>query len=98
VRLGAQPRPVSAVAASTAPEFATAEAGWSAVTAFAVTPGSHRLPAGVSSAVAPLRRVTGSWGRGYLLDTPLLCVLVTDAGRVLSGAVDPGALYAAAGN
>lgn len=98
VRLGAQPQPASGLDASAAPEFATAEAGWSAVTAFAVTPGGHRLPAGVGSAVAPLRRVTGSWGRGYLLDTPLLCVLVTDAGRVLSGAVDPGALYAAAGN
>jgi hypothetical protein len=97
VRLGAQPRPVSTVDASAAPEFAAAEAGWSAVTAFSVTPGAHRTPAGAAAPPAPLRRVSGSWGRGYLLDTPLLCVLVTDAGRVLSGSVDPATLYAAAG-
>jgi hypothetical protein len=98
VRRGAQPRPVTAVDPSAAPEFAAAEVGWSAITTFSVTPGAHALAAGAAALVAPLRLVSGAWGRGYLLDTPLLCVLVTDAGQVLSGSVAPAALYAAAGN
>ena len=46
---------------------------------------------------AAMRPVSGSWGSGYLLDTPLLCVLITSDGRVLSGSVEPAELYAAAG-
>lgn len=49
-----------------------------------------------------LRRATthvhGSWGRGRLLESDLLSVLVTNNGRVYAGAVDPDALYAAAGS
>jgi outer membrane lipoprotein-sorting protein len=40
--------------------------------------------------------VSGSWGNGRLLDTPLVSVLITDDGRVYAGAVDADTLYAAA--
>lgn len=43
-----------------------------------------------------LTSVSGSWGRGRLLDSSLLSVLITDDGRVFAGAVSPTALYAAA--
>lgn len=41
--------------------------------------------------------VHGSWGHGRLFESSLLSVLITDDGRVYAGAVDPDALYAAAG-
>lgn len=44
-----------------------------------------------------LKPVSGSWGRGRLLDSALVSVLVTDDGRVFAGAVEPSGLYAAAG-
>jgi outer membrane lipoprotein-sorting protein len=43
-----------------------------------------------------LTPVTGSWGKGRLLQSDLLSVLLTDDGRVFAGSVDPDALYAAA--
>ena len=42
-------------------------------------------------------RVHGTWGSGRLLQTKMICVLVTDAGRVVAGAVDPSVLYRAVG-
>ncbi len=42
------------------------------------------------------RHVSGSWGSGRLLRTPLISVLVTSSGRVFSGAVAPDVLYRAA--
>ena len=42
------------------------------------------------------RHVSGSWGSGRLLRTPLVSVLVTRNGRVLIGAVAPDVLYRAA--
>ena len=42
------------------------------------------------------RHVSGSWGSGRLLRTPLVSVLVTRSGRVLIGAVTPDVLYRAA--
>jgi outer membrane lipoprotein-sorting protein len=41
--------------------------------------------------------VSGSWGRGRLLESALFSALLTDDGHVYVGAVDPPALYAAAG-
>jgi outer membrane lipoprotein-sorting protein len=38
--------------------------------------------------------VSGSWGRGRLLTTALLSVLVTSKGQILAGAVTPSVLYA----
>ena len=46
----------------------------------------------ISRVLTPVR---GSWGSGLLLDSPVLTVLVTDAGRVFLGAVDPQVLYSA---
>lgn len=43
-----------------------------------------------------LTPVSGSWGKGWLLDADLVSVLVTDDGRVYAGAVPPAELYAAA--
>ena len=40
--------------------------------------------------------VSGAWGKGRLIDSALLSVLVTSDGRVFAGAVDPTILYAAA--
>ena len=42
------------------------------------------------------RYVSGSWGSGRLLRTPLISMLVTSNGRVLFGAVTPDVLYRAA--
>jgi outer membrane lipoprotein-sorting protein len=42
------------------------------------------------------RRVSGPWGRGRLLRTSLLSVLITSQGRILIGAVTPEVLYQAA--
>jgi outer membrane lipoprotein-sorting protein len=44
-----------------------------------------------------LPEVSGAWGRGRLLTSTLLSVLLTDDGRLLVGAVSPDLLYAAAG-
>jgi outer membrane lipoprotein-sorting protein len=41
--------------------------------------------------------VSGTWGKGQLLRSALLSVLVTQNGRILVGAVDPAVLYTAAG-
>jgi outer membrane lipoprotein-sorting protein len=43
------------------------------------------------------KRVDGSWGSGYLLDSELMSALITDDGRVLVGAVTPSELFVAAG-
>jgi outer membrane lipoprotein-sorting protein len=48
------------------------------------------------SVLNSLTPVAGTWGKGYLLDSALLSVLVTDQGRVLAGAVPAADLYAAA--
>ncbi len=59
-----------------------------------------------AEAIAALRRgavlkaltpVSGTWGRGNLLDSDLLSALITDDGRVFAGAVEPAELFAAAG-
>jgi hypothetical protein len=39
--------------------------------------------------------VKGSWGKGRLLQTSLLSVLVTDTGRIVAGPVEPAVLYRA---
>ena len=49
-----------------------------------------------SSVLQAATHVSGSWGSGRLLRTPLISVLVTSNGRVLFGAVTPDALYRAA--
>jgi hypothetical protein len=39
------------------------------------------------------QQVKGKWGRGRLLVTPIVTVLITTEGQVLAGPVTPGALY-----
>ncbi|MDT4927733.1 MAG: hypothetical protein QOF92_600 [Pseudonocardiales bacterium] len=67
--------------------------GWSTVVGYRA--GSDvKLSGAFARALTP---VSGSWGKGRLLESSLVCALVTDDGRVYTGAVDPEALYAAAG-
>jgi outer membrane lipoprotein-sorting protein len=84
-----------AAADSSEPTVRTTGSGWTSV--LELTPGKSALArltkGGVLNALTP---VSGSWGKGRLLDSALLSVLVTDDGRVFSGAVDPADLYAAA--
>ena len=65
-------------------------------------PASGGITAGDSAAVLhalllSATPVSGSWGSGRLLRTSLVSVLITDSGRMFVGAVQPGVLYAAAG-
>ncbi|MDP9093046.1 MAG: hypothetical protein M3N95_08935 [Actinomycetota bacterium] len=68
--------------------------GWSSVAEYHATAKQVQQVAGPSLSALPT--VQGSWGKGRLLDTPLVCALLTDDGRVFAGSVDPAALYAAA--
>ncbi|GAA0262985.1 LolA family protein [Cryptosporangium japonicum] len=43
-----------------------------------------------------LPKVNGAWGSGRLLESDLLCAVLTDDGRLVFGAVDPERLYEAA--
>jgi outer membrane lipoprotein-sorting protein len=75
-------------------------AGLTAPSGSALAPGNGG--SGDSAAVlnALLRSaapVSGTWGSGRLLRTSLVSVLITDGGRMFIGAVQPGVLYAAAG-
>lgn len=49
-----------------------------------------------TTALQALPEVSGTWGKGRLLQTGLVTVLITDDGRVFSGAVEPAEIYAAA--
>ena len=94
VRRGVEPQLVTDQGdAATAAGLGSPDAGWSAITAFRMDEDGARADVPATSIMQP---VSGSWGRGSLLETPLLCVLVTHDGRVLSGSVDPQALYLAA--
>ncbi len=71
--------------------------GWSRVVRASVSASAVRK-AENSSQLQALTPVSGTWGKGRLLDSSLLSVLVTSDGRVFAGAVDPQVLYAAAGS
>ncbi|MEO9140163.1 MAG: hypothetical protein ABI345_13995 [Jatrophihabitans sp.] len=43
-------------------------------------------------------RESGAWGKGELFASQLVSVLITDNGHIYAGAVDPDALFAAAGS
>jgi outer membrane lipoprotein-sorting protein len=68
--------------------------GWTSIVEYRATP--KQIASSAGPALRSLKPVSGSWGSGRLLDSPLLTALVTDDGRVFAGAVDPQALYAAA--
>jgi len=70
--------------------------GWTSVLCVKGSTVSDKdLPAPASSAVQP-SKVTGGWGKGRLVQLPLVSVLVTNDGRLYAGAVPPDVLYAAA--
>jgi len=47
----------------------------------------------VDAILGALPRVSGSWGSGWLLESALFSLLVTDDGRLLVGAVDADRLF-----
>lgn len=49
----------------------------------------------LTSMLASLPKVSGSWGSGHLFEGTLFSAVLTNDGRVAVGAVDPSALYAA---
>ena len=78
-------------ATSTPSGTKTLGSGWTSVLEL---PSATAGPAVAASKF--LQAVQGGWGSGRLLDTSLICALVTADGRVLAGAVDPSVLYEAA--
>lgn len=52
--------------------------------------------AGANALIGALPKVSGPWGSGHLLQSDLLCAVLTDDGRLVFGAVDPERLYQAA--
>jgi hypothetical protein len=76
--------------------------GHSSVSADAAPGGSGGAALGIGTDVIfnavlhSARHVSGSWGSGRLLRTPLISMLATSNGRVLFGAVTPEVLYRAA--
>lgn len=69
--------------------------GWSAVAAYGSSTVTGTLLAKAARSLLGdgAQRVTGTWGKGRLLETPFVNVLVTSKGRVLAGAVTADALY-----
>jgi outer membrane lipoprotein-sorting protein len=69
--------------------------GWAAV--LRLPDGARGVDAATNvGAFRDLDAVSGHWGRGRLVQSDLLSLLVTHDGRVFAGAVQPGRLYAAA--
>ena len=73
---------------------AVAGSGWTRIASFATGSPVDVRKGQLAQALTP---VSGTWGSGGLLESDLVSVLVTSTGRVFAGAVDPSALYAAAG-
>jgi outer membrane lipoprotein-sorting protein len=86
-------RPAAAVAAPVARRIGS---GWTSVVA--LRPGKADLAKFTAGGMLKaLAQVSGPWGKGRLLESPLLSLLITDDGQVFAGAVAPSHLYAAAG-
>lgn len=74
--------------------------GWSSVLVGQVplkTTANKQGPSSLQGVLGLLPKVSGSWGFGHLLDTPLFSAVITDDGHFAVGAVQPAALYAALG-
>ena len=96
VHRGMQAGAPHAAAAPDAADEAVARigSGWTTIAEYRTNPARIAQVAG--PLLSQLTVMHGAWGRGRLLDSALVSVLVTDDGRVFAGAVDPSALYAAA--
>ncbi len=70
-------------------------AGWTAVlvTDAPDLTASNEDTSEVDAILGALPRVSGSWGSGWLLESALFSLLVTDDGRLLVGAVDADRLF-----
>ncbi len=91
---GAQVEPMESDVMSVIGQALTSSStGWTGVTEAHVGPES----AAEQAVLAALPAVSGTWGKGRLLRTGLVSVLVTDDGRVFFGSVEASELYAARG-
>jgi hypothetical protein len=81
-------------AGAAARRVAVTGSGWSRVASYKSGTKLKLAKSGLADVLTP---VSGSWGKGGLIDSSLLSVLVTNSGQIYAGAVDPSALYAAAG-
>ncbi|MCW2523760.1 MAG: hypothetical protein JWO63_2095, partial [Frankiales bacterium] len=73
--------------------------GWTAVTEATIASSPAQAAELVSQAglvLGNLQAVSGPWGSGKLLVTPLVTALITNQGKLYAGAVDPALLYQAA--
>ncbi len=94
---GAKPAPGGATSGVGAPGGAqVVGSGWTAVAVLAGGSSATDVPELPAALASATTEVTGSFGSGRVLSTPLLTVLLTDDGRVLAGAVPEAALEAAA--
>jgi outer membrane lipoprotein-sorting protein len=94
IRTGATDSPLAAL-----DQVSMIGAGWSTVASYRSSAASGPQIAEVAQALLGdrARRVQGPWGKGRLLQTPILGVLVTDNGRIVVGAVTAAVLYKAVG-
>jgi hypothetical protein len=70
--------------------------GWTTVLRLARGVRAANSGAEQADGFAALTEVSGHWGKGRLVQSKLLSLLVTKDGRVFAGAVRPSRLYAAA--
>ena len=102
VKVTETPKPTGVVGhAQTAEQRALTSTGtgWTSVVevnAASSPAAAAKLISQAGAVLGNLKEVSGSWGKGKLLDTPLFTALLTDQGKVYVGAVDPELLYQAA--
>jgi hypothetical protein len=93
-KIGSSPRASTAL-----DQISLLGTGWSCVAVYRSTAADGAQLAEVAQGLLGdrARRVKGAWGKGRLLQTPILSVLVTDNGRIVAGAVSAALLYRAVG-
>jgi hypothetical protein len=72
---------------------AIAGSGWTAVATYSTSP--HLAARAARKFGAPAKKVKGDWGSGHVACLPVVCLLGTDDGRVVLGAVDADELVSA---
>jgi outer membrane lipoprotein-sorting protein len=81
--------PAAAIAAVTG-------SGWTTVYRLHAGPKDTAHAHVAADAFRAMSQVSGHWGKGRLVESPMLSMLVTKDGRVFAGAVRPARLYAVA--